>query len=120
MIRALALFGIVLTALPAMAADADAGLIAKAMAAQSQGKDELAIRLAQSAIVADPTKTAGYFALGDIYRRQNFPDYARDFYQQALDINPQDSTAKAAFARLNGAATTTAAADTLDKPNTRQ
>ena len=42
-------------------------LLSQAHDAVGKGDTELAVRLAQSAIVADPARPASYVALGDIY-----------------------------------------------------
>ena len=85
---------------PALASDVPA-LLAQAEAAQSQGKAELAQRLAQSAVVADPADPAAYIGLGDIYARQGLNDFARNSYEKALDIDPQQAAALKAIAALD-------------------
>ena len=75
-------------------------LITQAQDAQVKGDHELALRLAQAAIVADPTKPDPYVALGDLYARQGQPEYARSYYDAALEIDPQDAAALKAIAGL--------------------
>ena len=57
------------------------------------------MRLAQAAIVADPARTGSYVALGDIYAAAGQPDYARSYYDAALDIDPADAAAQKALSR---------------------
>jgi Tfp pilus assembly protein PilF len=87
-------------------------LLNQARAAIGKGETELALRLAQSAIVADPARTHSYVALGDIYAMAGQPDYARNFYDAALNIDPQDAAALRAINALdrNQPATTANAA----------
>jgi Tfp pilus assembly protein PilF len=66
-----------------------------------KGDTELAVRLAQAAIVADPARPRSYVALGDIYAEAGQPDYARSFYDQALGIDPADADALKALTTLN-------------------
>jgi Tfp pilus assembly protein PilF len=66
--------------------------------------------MAQAAIVADPAQTVSYVALGDIYARQGHAEYARSYYEIALQIDPQDAAALKAMAGLADA--TKAAANT--------
>ena len=75
-------------------------LITQAQDAQVKGEHELALRLAQSAIVADPAKPAPYVALGDLYARQGQSEFARSYYDLALEIDPQDAAAQRAIAAL--------------------
>lgn len=84
----------------------------QARSAVGKGETELALRLAQSAIVADPRRTSSYVVLGDIYAMAGQPDYARNFYDAALDIDPQDAAALKAISALdtNKPATTANAA----------
>ncbi len=97
--------GLALLCAPASAApmpgDAVVRLIAKAHAAQAKGNTDLALRLAQSAIVAGPARTAGYNALADIYAAAGQSDYARNYYNEALAIDPSDSAALKAIAGLD-------------------
>lgn len=76
-------------------------LLSKAHDAVDKGDTELAVRLAQSAIVADPARTTSYVALGDIYAQAGQPDYARSFYDEALGIDPVEPNALKALAALN-------------------
>jgi len=95
--------GLVLAASIAIAAPSDTAtaLIGQAQAAQSRGETELALRLAQSAIVADPKLTGAYVALGDIYAHAGQKDYARNYYDEALEIDPSDPAALKAIAALD-------------------
>jgi Tfp pilus assembly protein PilF len=77
------------------------GLLSQAHDAVGKGDTELAVRLAQSAIVADPARPRSYVALGDIYAEAGQPDYARSFYDQALGIDPADADALKALTTLN-------------------
>ena len=79
-------------------------LLTQAQAATSRGEIDLALRLAQSAIVADPARTSSYVALGDIYAQAGQPDFARNFYDAALGIDPIDPGALKALSMLDGAA----------------
>ena len=87
-------------------------LLVQAHAAVTKGDTELAVRLAQSAIVADPARSTSYVALGDIYAEAGQPDYARNSYDQALGIDPADPSALKAISALgkNHTATTANAA----------
>ena len=88
------------------------GLLTQAHAAVTKGDTELAVRLAQSAIVADPARTTSYVALGDIYAEAGQPDYARSFYDQALGIDPAEPGALkgiSALGKVRSAATANAA-----------
>ncbi len=76
-------------------------LLSQARDAVGKGDTELAVRLAQSAIVADPARPTSYVALGDIYAQAGQPDYARSFYDQALGIDPSDPAALKARAALD-------------------
>ena len=75
-------------------------LIAQAHDAQSKGETELALRLAQSAIVANPALPAAYDALGDVYAASAQTEAARSYYGEALSIDPSDATAQKAIAGL--------------------
>jgi len=75
-------------------------LISQAQAAQARGEKELAVRLAQSAIVANPALPAAYNALGDLYAADGDGDYARFYYRGALTIDPTDADATKAMAAL--------------------
>jgi Tfp pilus assembly protein PilF len=87
-------------------------LLNQARAAIGKGETELAVRMAQSAIVADPARPQSYVVLGDIYAMAGHPDYARSFYDAALNIDPQDAGALKAISALdqNKPATTANAA----------
>src|ERR1700753_2169476 len=76
-------------------------LLAQSKDAATKGDTELAVRLAQAAIVQDPARTGSYVALGDVYASSNQPDYARSYYDAALDIDPADTVAKKALSDLN-------------------
>lgn len=75
----------------------------QARAAAARGDHDLAIVLAESAIVADPARASSYDALGDVYAAQKQPAFARNFYQKALDIDPTDVAATQAIAALDRA-----------------
>ena len=83
---------------PALSAD---DLIRDAEAAQAKGDHDLALRLAQSAIVAAPSRPAAYTALGNLYAVGGDPDFARFYYRQALSIDPADTDATRAMAALD-------------------
>jgi cytochrome c-type biogenesis protein CcmH/NrfG len=76
-------------------------LLSQAREAVGKGDTELAVRLAQSAIVADPARPTSYVALGDIYAQAGQPDYARSFYDEALGIDPAEPNALKALATLD-------------------
>ncbi|MEY4707557.1 MAG: Tetratricopeptide repeat [Pseudomonadota bacterium] len=76
-------------------------LLTQARAATAKGEVELALRLAQSAIVADPARPTSYVALGDIHAAAGQPDYARNYYEAALEIDPQYPAALRAIAALD-------------------
>ena len=76
-------------------------LVAQSRDAQSKGDTELALRLAQAAIVADPARPSSYDALADIYAATNAPDFARNYYDAALSIDPTDLAAQKAIAALD-------------------
>ena len=80
-------------------------LLTQAQAATGRGEIELALRMAQSAIVADPARPSSYVALGDIYAQAGQSDYARNFYDAALGIDPIDPAALKALAALDGGRT---------------
>ena len=98
---------------PALSAD---DLIRDAQAAQAKGDHDLALRLAQSAIVADPSRPAAYTALGDIYAAHGDADFARFYYRQALQIDPVDADATRAMAMLDRGETQQAAKAGTDTP----
>ena len=76
-------------------------LLSQAHDAVGKRDTELAVRLAQAAIVADPARPRSYVALGDIYAEAGQPDYARSFYDQALGIDPADADALKALTTLD-------------------
>lgn len=76
-------------------------LLTQAHEAESKGQSELALRLAQSAIVADPARPGSYVALGDIYAKNGQADFARTYYDEALNIDPSEASALKALAALN-------------------
>ncbi len=76
-------------------------LLAGAYAATAKGDIELALRLAQSAIVADPARPTSYVALGDVYAQAGQGDYARSYYDAALDIDPVNPSALKAISALD-------------------
>jgi tetratricopeptide (TPR) repeat protein len=78
-----------------------ATLITQSHDAQSRGQTDLALRLAQSAIVADPARPSAYDALGDVYAALNQPDFARSYYSEALSIDPADAAAQRAMTALD-------------------
>jgi Flp pilus assembly protein TadD len=84
-------------------------LLAQAHTAIAKGDTELAVRLAQSAIVADPARPTSYVALGDIYAEAGQSDYARNFYDAALGIDPVEPSALKALAALDSGRRSTAA-----------
>jgi tetratricopeptide (TPR) repeat protein len=86
-------------------------LVAQSRDAQGKGETELALRLAQAAIVADPARPSSYDALADIYAAANAPDFARNYYNEALSIDPTDVSAQKAIAALNRGATDKRAAN---------
>ena len=83
-------------------------LLTQAHAATAKGDTELALRLAQAAIVANPARTSSYVALGDIYAQAGQPDYARNFYDAALGIDPADAGALKALSVLSRSTSTAA------------
>ena len=76
-------------------------LLSPAHDAAGKGDTDLAVRLAQSAIVADPARPTSYVALGDIYAQVGQPEYARSFYEEALGIDPVEPNAVKALTALN-------------------
>jgi tetratricopeptide (TPR) repeat protein len=111
-----ALMGVLaLLTAPALAAPAKEApitvesLLTQARAATAKGEIELALRLVQSAIVADPARPTSYVALGDIYAVSGQPDYARNFYDAALQIDPADAGALKAIAALDKTSPSTTA-----------
>jgi cytochrome c-type biogenesis protein CcmH/NrfG len=84
-------------------------LLADSHAAAGRGETELALRLAQAAIVADPARPGSYVALGDIYAGTGQADYARNFYDAALGIDPSEPSALKALSALDNGTTVNAA-----------
>jgi Tfp pilus assembly protein PilF len=84
-----------------VSADPAGDLIGQAQAAHARGEKELAVRLAQAAIVADPARPATYNVLGDLYAADGDADYARFYYREALNIDPTDGDATKAIAALD-------------------
>jgi Flp pilus assembly protein TadD len=76
-------------------------LLAQSHAAITKGDTDLALRLAQSAIVADPRRPGSYIALGDIYAETGQAEFARSYYDAALNINPAEPAALKAIAGLD-------------------
>jgi Flp pilus assembly protein TadD len=97
---ALCLFAAPVSAAPSHT-DPVPALLGEAHAAQTRGEFELALRLAQSAIVADPARPTSYVALGDIYAGAGQQDYARTYYNEALSIDPAEPSALKAIAALD-------------------
>jgi Flp pilus assembly protein TadD len=107
------LAALMLLAAPALAAPAKASkpeppvtveaLLTQAQAAIGKGDTELAVRLAQSAIVADPARPTSYVALGEIYAETGQAEYARSYYDAALGIDPADPSALKALSDLDRA-----------------
>ena|ERR1700761_4990044 len=102
-------------AAPAPALSAD-DLMRDAQAAQAKGDRDLAFRLAQSAIVAAPSRPATYTALGDLYAASGDADFARFYYRQALQIDPVDAEATRAMAALDRSDNQQAAKAGTDTP----
>jgi tetratricopeptide (TPR) repeat protein len=84
-----------------VSADPAGDLIGQAQAAHARGEKELAVRLAQAAIVADPARPATYNVLGDLYAADGDADYARFYYHEALNIDPTNGDATRAMAALD-------------------
>ncbi len=117
MTRSALMFALVLLAAPAMAAaphkqplpakeppaaaalSAD-DLMRQAQAAGAKGDTDLAFRLAQAAIVADPAKPATYDLLADLYVGAGQGGYASFYYGEALGIDPSDPAATRGTAEL--------------------
>jgi Flp pilus assembly protein TadD len=77
------------------------GLLTQAHAAIAKGDTDLALRLAQSAIVADPARASSYVALGDVYAESGQAEFARSYYAAALAIDPAEAGAKKSLAALD-------------------
>jgi Flp pilus assembly protein TadD len=76
-------------------------LATQAKAALARGDTELALRLGQAAIVADPARPSSYVALGDIYAETGQGEFARSYYDAALAIDPAEPGALKALAALD-------------------
>ena len=119
MIRPALIFALAVLAMPALAATRPApakpaaakpapipatlsaeDLMRQAQDASVRGDKDLALRLAQAAIVADPAKPATYDLLGDIYAAQGQGDSASFYYAEALSIDPSDAVAAKGTAAL--------------------
>lgn len=92
--------------LPAKPAPASAALSADALMRQAEeakakGDKDLAFRLAQAAIVADPAKPQTYDLLADLYAGEGQGDFASFYYGEALGIDPSDPTAGRGMAELS-------------------
>ncbi len=113
--RSALIFGLVLLAGPALAATRPApakpapgpvavsadDLMQQAQAANGKGDKDLAFRLAQAAIVADPAKPQTYDLLADLYAGEGQRDFASFYYNEALGIDPSDSGAAKGTAELD-------------------
>ena len=108
---------LVVSASPAFADKVDQ-LLDKSRAAERLGHHDEALGLAQAAIVADPARASTYTALGDLYLAQNQTDFARFYFNEALDIDPQERGAAQGIARAEAAEKSgpAAAARSLDNP----
>ena len=108
---------LVVSASPAFADKVDQ-LLDKSRAAERLGHHDEALGLAQSAIVADPARASTYTALGDLYLAQNQTDFARFYFNEALDVDPQERGAAQGIARAEAAEKSgpAAAARSLDNP----
>jgi Flp pilus assembly protein TadD len=84
-------------------------LLTQAQTAVAKGDTELALRLAQSAIVADPARPTSYVVLGNIYAEAGQPEYARSYYDAALGIDPVEPTALKGLSALDQRSTVNAA-----------
>jgi Tfp pilus assembly protein PilF len=76
-------------------------LLGQSHAAMDKGDTALALRMAQAAVVADPARPTSYVALGDIYAAAGEADYARNYYDEALQIDPTAPSALKAIAALD-------------------
>ncbi len=61
---------------------------------------DLAESLANKALEIDPNLSMAYSVLGDIYRDRNQWDKARESYQRALSLNPDDTEANEQYAQM--------------------
>ena len=120
MIRSSLIFALAFLAMPAAAATRPKpaptpvaitaeDLMRQAQDANGRGDRDLALRLAQAAIVADPAKPATYDLLADLYAGEGQNDFASFYYSEALGIDPSDATATRATAQLNHTSTQRAA-----------
>jgi tetratricopeptide (TPR) repeat protein len=75
-------------------------LMRQAQDASAKGDKDLALRLAQAAIVADPAKPQTYDLLGDLYAAEGQGDFAGFYYGEALSIDPSDPAAAKGTAGL--------------------
>jgi cytochrome c-type biogenesis protein CcmH/NrfG len=75
-------------------------LMRQAQDASAKGDKDLALRLAQAAIVADPAKPQTYDFLGDLYAGEGQGDFASFYYGEALSIDPSDAAAAKGTAGL--------------------
>lgn len=73
-------------------------LLARSQALERAGQYDNAVRLAQSAIVADPARASSYAALGEIYMHAGKTEFARFYFLKALDIDPQDARSRSDLA----------------------
>jgi tetratricopeptide (TPR) repeat protein len=85
---------------PAAALSAE-DLMRQAQAASAKGDGDLAFRLAQAAIVADPAKPATYDLLADLYAGAGEGGFASFYYSEALGIDPGDAAAARGTAQLD-------------------
>jgi len=86
---------------PAEAPTDPNSLIAQSRTAVAKGDFDLAERMAEAAIVADPSRPSSYDALGDVCAGNHHPEFARNYYNEALSIDPADATAMKAIAALD-------------------
>ena len=75
-------------------------LMRQAQDASAKGDKDLALRLAQAAIVANPAKPQTYDLLGDLYAADGQGDFAGFYYGEALSIDPSDASAAKGTAGL--------------------
>jgi tetratricopeptide (TPR) repeat protein len=97
-------------------------LLAKSRAAEQAGKGEAALRYAQAAVVADPTRASTYSALADLYMREHDADSAGFYYAEALEVDPQYAPAQKGLkdAGSQSNTSTAAASQSLDKDGNGQ
>jgi tetratricopeptide (TPR) repeat protein len=74
-------------------ADKPESLLARSHAAERAGNRDAAVRLAQSAIVADPQRASSYVGLADVFMHAGQADFAGFYYAEALQIDPQNKEA---------------------------